>query len=73
MTEYGSSDNAPLDRKIDKDFYTIGVQAKWNLYDGKIKDNNLQKAKIENLKVKEQVNLAKEGIYLKVRNDLTET
>ncbi|NPA61769.1 MAG: TolC family protein [Epsilonproteobacteria bacterium] len=72
MTEYGSSDNAPLNRFFDKDFYTIGVQAKWNLYDGKIKDNNLQKAKIENLKVKEQVNLAKEGIYLKVRKTLTE-
>jgi len=47
------SDNTPLNKFFDKDFYTVGVQAKWNLFDGKIKDNNLQKAKIENLKVQE--------------------
>nr|AAQ75182.1 LipD protein [Alvinella pompejana epibiont 7G3] len=72
MAEYGSSDNTPLNKFFDKDFYTVGVQAKWNLFDGKIKDNNLQKAKIENLKVQEQVNLAKEGIYLKVKKTLTQ-
>jgi len=72
MAEYGSSDNTPLNKFFDKDFYTVGVQAKWNLFDGHIKDNNLQKAKIESLKVQEQVNLAKEGIYLKVRKTLTQ-
>jgi len=72
MAEYGSSDNTPLNKFFDKDFYTVGVQAKWNLFDGHIKDNNLQKAKIENLKVSEQVNLAKKGILLKVKKTLTQ-
>jgi len=72
MAEYGSSDNTPLNKFFDKDFYTVGVQAKWNLFDGNIKDNNLQKARIENLKVQEQVNLAKKGIYLKVKKTLTQ-
>jgi len=33
MAEYGSSDNTPLNKFFDKDFYTVGVQAKWNLFD----------------------------------------
>jgi outer membrane protein TolC len=72
MAEYGSADDTPLDRFFDKDFYTIGVQAKWNIFDGNINKNNLEKAKTEYLKVSEQVNLAKKGICLKVRKTLTE-
>jgi len=72
MAEYGSADDTPLNEFFNKDFYTVGVQAKWNLFDGNINKNNLQKAKTEYLKVAEQVNLAKEGIYLKVKKTLTE-
>ncbi len=72
MAEYGSADNTPLNEFFNKDFYTVGVQAKWNLFDGNINKNNLQKAKTEYLKVAEQVNLAKKGICLKVRKTLTE-
>ena len=70
--EYGSSDNNPFNKFFEKDSYTFGVQAKWNMFDGNINKNNLEKAKIENLKVHEQVNLAKKGILLKVRKALTE-
>jgi len=69
--EYGSADNNPLNRFFEKDFYTVGIQAKWNLFNGKIDKNNLERAKVENMKVKEQVNLAKKGIYLKVKKTLT--
>ncbi len=72
MAEYGSADNTPLNRFFDKDFYTVGVQAKWNIFDGNINKNNLEKAKAEYLKTQEQVNLAKEGIYLKIRKTLTQ-
>ncbi len=72
MAEYGSADNTPLNKFLDKDFYTVGVQAKWNIFDGNINKNNLEKAKAEYLKTQEQVNLAKEGIYLKVRKTLTQ-
>lgn len=70
--EYGSSDNQVLNAFIDKDFYTVGVQLEWNLFNGNIDKHNLEKAKVENLMVKEQVNLAKSGICLKVRKTLTQ-
>ncbi len=72
MAEYGSADNTPLNRFFDKDFYTVGVQAKWNIFDGNINKNNLEKAKAEYLKTQEQVNLAKRGTCLKVRKTLTQ-
>jgi len=70
--EYGSADNEPFNDFLDKDFYTVGVQAKWNLFNGNIDKNNLERAKIENMQVQEQVKLAKKGICLKVRKNLTE-
>jgi len=70
--EYSSSDNTPFNKFFDKDSYTVGVQAKWNIYDGNINKNNLEKAKIENMKVQEQVNLAKRGIYLQVKKIVTQ-
>jgi len=70
--EYSSADNTPFNKFFDKDSYTVGVQAKWNIYDGNINKNNLEKAKIENMKVQEQVNLAKRGICLKVRKIITQ-
>jgi len=72
MVEYGSADNTPLNQFFNKDFYTIGVQAKWNIFDGNINKNNLEKAKTKYLQVQEQVNLAKKGICLKVRKTLTQ-
>jgi outer membrane protein TolC len=72
MVEYGSADNTPLNEFLKKDFYTVGVQAKWNIFDGNINKNNLEKAKTEFFKVQEQVNLAKKGILLKVRKTVTE-
>jgi len=70
--EYSSADNTPFNKFFDKDSYTVGVQAKWNIYDGNINKNNLEKAKIENMKVQEQVNLAKEGILLQTRKIITQ-
>jgi len=72
MAEYGSADNNPFNDFLDKDFYTIGLQAQWNLYNGGIDKNNIEKSKIENMKVQEQVNLAKQGIRLQVRKLVTE-
>jgi outer membrane protein TolC len=70
--EYGSADNNPFNEFFEKDSYTIGVQAKWNLFNGGKDKNNLERAKVENMKVYEQVNLAQKGIYLKVKKSLTE-
>ncbi len=70
--EYGSSDNNPFNEFTHKDFYTVGFQLDWNLFNGRIDQYNLEKSKVENMKVKEQVELAKKGICLKVRKLITE-
>lgn len=70
--EYGSADDKAFNEFKDKDFYTVGLQLEWNLFNGTVDKHNLEKAKVENLKVQEQVNLAKSGICLKVRKMLTE-
>ncbi|MRJ03056.1 MAG: TolC family protein [Epsilonproteobacteria bacterium] len=64
--EYGSSDNVPLNDFFDKDFYTVGAQLKWNLFGGGKREAQVQKAKIEHLKVNEQYALAKRGLALKI-------
>jgi len=48
------------------------VQLKWNLFNGGIDDANLEKAKVNYLKVQDQVLLAKSGIKLKIKKLETE-
>jgi len=69
--EYGSSDDKIFNDFVNKDFYTVGVQLEWNLFNGNIDKNNLEKAKVENMKVRDQVALAKSGIALKVKKLIT--
>ncbi len=70
--EYGSADNVFLNDFIEKDAYTVGVQVSLNLFNGGIDKANIEKAKVKNLQVKEQVELAKKGIALKVTQLKTE-
>jgi len=70
--EYGSSDDQFLNDFTQKDAYTIGVQVNFNLFNGGIDRANIEKAKIKNMQVKEQVKLAKKGIALKVKQLKTE-
>ncbi len=65
--EYGSADNKPFNAFSKKDFYTVGLQLELNLFNGDIDGQSLEKAKVENLKVQNQVELAKAGISLKVK------
>ena len=67
FAEYGSADNTFMNEFFDKDSYTIGVQLKWNLFNGGVDKANLEKAKVQHLMVREQVELAKKGIALKVK------
>ena len=64
--EYGSADNMIFNDFFDKDFYTFGAQLKWNIFEGGKTSAKVQKAKIEELKVSEQVSLAKRGLALKI-------
>ena len=65
--EYGSADNQAFNEFRKKDFYTVGLQLEWNLFNGDVDRQSLQKAKIENMKVQDQVELAKAGITLQVK------
>ena len=70
--EYGSADNVFLNEFFDKDSYTVGVQAKWNLFNGGADRAKLEKAKVNRLMVEDQVRLAKKGVELQVKKLRTE-
>jgi outer membrane protein TolC len=65
--EYDSADNVAFNHFRDKDFYTVGVQLEWNLFNGTVDKQSYEKAKIDNMRVQEQVALAKAGISLQVK------
>ncbi len=70
--EYGIADNTLWNHFSDQDFYTVGVQLTWNIFSGGIDEANLEKSKVNNLKVQSQVLLAKSGIALRVKRLETE-
>jgi len=70
--EYASADNTLWNEFTQKDSYTVGVQVKFNIFNGGVDQANLEKAKVNYLKVQEQVSLAKAGIALKVKKLRTE-
>ncbi len=70
--EYGSADDVFMNDFFDKDSYTVGVQAKWNLFNGGADKAKLEKAKLNRLMVEDQVRLAKKGIELQVKKLRTE-
>jgi len=70
--EYQSADNKLWNEFSQKDSYTVGVQVKYNIFNGGADKANLEKAKLNYMKVQEQVALAKSGITLKVKKLQTE-
>ncbi|MBN2767697.1 MAG: TolC family protein [Campylobacterales bacterium] len=71
FAEYGSADNE-VNFDKDKDFYTVGVQLSWNIFNGGSDYANLERAKVEYLKTQKQVELAQNGIYLQAKKLQTE-
>jgi outer membrane protein TolC len=72
FAEYGSADNTFLNDFTDKDAYTVGVQLKWNIFNGFADKAKYEKAKIQNMKMQRQVELAKKGIALQIDKIITE-
>ena len=70
--EYGSADDELWNDFSQKDSYTVGVQLTWNIFNGGVDAANLEKAKVNHLKVQDQVTLAKSGIALKIKKLETE-
>jgi outer membrane protein TolC len=72
FAEYGSADNGLWNDFTQKDAYTVGMQVKWNLFNGGSDAAKLEQAKIQYLKTKSQVALARKGIALKAKKLKTE-
>jgi outer membrane protein TolC len=72
FAEYGSSDDKFLNKFKQKDSYTVGVQVQWNLFSGGTDYANLERAKLNRLKIQSQVALAKSGISLQAKKLETE-
>ena len=66
FAEVGTADDSFLGDASDHKSYTIGARLTWNLFNGGIDGAKVEKARIEQLKTKTQVALAKKGIRLKV-------
>jgi outer membrane protein TolC len=67
FAEYGSADNTPFNDFEHKSFYTIGLQANWNIFNGFIDKINMEKSKVEFAKTQSQVELAISGTKLKAK------
>jgi outer membrane protein TolC len=72
FAEYGSADDSFMNDFTDKDAYTVGVQLKWNVFNGLIDKSKYEKARVQNLKAHHQVELAKKGIALQIDKIITE-
>jgi outer membrane protein TolC len=70
--EYGSADNVLWNEFSQKDSYTVGIQLQWNVFNGGTDAANIEKAKVNYLKVHDQVSLAKSGVALKAKKLETE-
>ncbi len=72
FAEVSTADNTFLGDANDHKAYTVGARLTWNLFNGGIDSSKIEKSKIEHLKMKSQVELARNGIALKLAKIRTE-
>jgi outer membrane protein len=73
FAEASSADDTFLGDFNDHKAYTIGARLSWNLFNGGVDRNSLEKARIEKMKTATEVELAKKGIalqYDKIRTEI---
>ena len=70
--ELATADDSFLGDANDHAAFTVGARLSWNLYNGGIDNAKLEKSRIEHLKTRTQVQLAKKGIALRVAKIRTE-
>ncbi len=70
--EISTADDSFLGDASDHKAYTVGARLTWNLFNGGTDASKLEKAKLDRLKMNSQVELAKEGIALKLAKIRTE-
>lgn len=72
FAEVSTADDTFLGDASDHQSYTVGARLTWNLFNGGIDNAKVQEAKIEKLKTKSQLELARHGIKLQVTKLRTE-
>ncbi len=72
FAEIATADDTFLGDANDHKAYTVGARLTWNIFNGGIDSAKVEKAKIEKLKMDAQVQLAKQGIALKLAKIRTE-
>jgi outer membrane protein TolC len=72
FAEVATADNTFLGDASDHKAYTVGARLTWNLFNGGIDSAKIEKSKIEQMKMQSQVELAKQGIALKLAKIRTE-
>ena len=70
--EIQTADDTFLGDANDHKSYTIGAQLKWNLFNGGVDTSKAEKARVEEVKMNTQLELAKKGVILKVDKITTE-
>jgi len=70
--EVSTADDTFFGDANDHSSYTVGARLTWNILNGGIDSANIQKSRIEHLKTKNQLQLARTGIALKVQKIRTQ-
>jgi len=66
FAELATADDTFLGDAADHAEYSLGMRLSWNIYNGGIDKASIEKAKIDLIKTKTQVQLARKGIGLKI-------
>ena len=70
--EVATADDDFLGDASDHQSYTVGARLTWNIFNGGIDSSKIEKSKLDHLKTKSQVELARKGITLQVAKIRTE-
>ena len=72
FAEISTADNSIFGDAQDHKAYSVGARLSWNLFNGDIDAQQVEKAKIGHLKMQTQMTLARKGIALKLHQIRTE-
>ena len=70
--EVATADDTFLGDAEDHSSYTVGARLTWNIFNGGSDSANVEKSRVEHLKMQNQLALAKSGISLKVKEIRTQ-
>ncbi|MCD6433472.1 MAG: TolC family protein, partial [Sulfurimonas sp.] len=72
FAQIATADDTFLGDANDHKAYTVGARLTWNIFNGGIDGAKVEKSRLDHLKTKTQVQLAKKGIALKIAKTRTE-